>query len=84
MSECKNDYCMERFENIEKRLEVGEKRMNGKSEIIDKHGVDIEVIKTNTAHLTKSMDALTKALWGVAATTMATLLSFFVWYIQNK
>ena len=74
--ECNNAHCRERFEQIEKRLDM-------KSVLLDKHNTDIEVLKSDMAHLTKSLNALTKALWGVAATTGATLLTFFVWYVQT-
>ena len=77
MYNCENDYCTEKFGILEKRLSV-------KSDLLDKHGIAIEVIKTDMTHLTHSLDALTKALWGIAATTLATLLSFFVWYVQNR
>jgi len=76
MPKCENEYCMDRFETIERRL-------NTKSDLLDQHNIDIAVIKTDMGNLTKSLNALTKALWGVAATTMTTLLSFFVWYVQN-
>jgi len=52
--------------------------------MLDRHGIAIEVIKTDMSHLTQSLNALTKALWGVAVTTLATLLSFFMWYVQNR
>lgn len=70
------NYCKEKFDMIERRL-------NSKSEMLDQHQTDIGIIKTNVDNITKSMGALTKALWGVAGTTLATLLSFFVWYIQS-
>lgn len=81
MKKCENefcsDYCTEKFELIQNRLNI-------KSDLLDKQGIAIEVMKTDMNHLTKSLNALTKALWGVAATIMATLLSFFIWYIQIK
>lgn len=73
---CNSEYCTERFETIERRLNV-------KSELLDHHNTDIAVLKTDMAHLTKSMNALTKALWGVAGSTIVTLVTFFVWYVQN-
>lgn len=74
--DCDSAYCRKRFETIERRLDL-------KSVMLDKHNADIEVIKTDMAHLTKSLNALTKALWGVAGTTVAALFSFFIWYIQT-
>lgn len=74
--DCNNEHCRERFEAIERRLDM-------KSQLIDQHQTDIEVLKTQMTSLTNSLHALTKALWGVAATIGATLISFFIWYVQT-
>ena len=70
------DYCRERFERIEGRLDE-------KSKLLDENNTEIEVLKTDMGHLTKSLNALTRALWGVAGATVATLASFVVWYLQS-
>lgn len=71
-----NKDCKERFAQIENRLRDGDK-------LISKHTTDIAVIHTNVELLIKSMHSLTKALWGICGTTLASLTGFFVWYIQN-
>lgn len=76
MDERIHDYCRERFASLERR-------MNIKSEKLDECTTDIEVLKTDMGHLTRSLNALTKALWGVAASMLAVLLGFFIWYIQS-
>lgn len=68
--------CKERFREIDKRLDEGDKVMRH-------HSTDIAVVQTNMNNLIKSMSGLTKALWGVCGTTLATLLGFFIWYIQQ-
>ncbi len=68
--------CKERFREIEKRLDEGDK-------VFTQHTTDIAVLKTNTNALIKSMNGLTKALWGVCGTILATLFGFFIWYIQS-
>ena len=68
--------CRERFREIDKRLDEGEK-------IFSRHTTEIAVVQTNMQNLIKSMNGLTKALWGVCGTTFSALIGFFVWYIQQ-
>ena len=69
-------YCKEKFELLDKRI-------SSKSIITNKHETDIEVLKRDFSHLTKSLDGLTKAIWGAVGTTFISLLGFFIWYIQK-
>jgi hypothetical protein len=71
-----NPTCKEHFDKIDERLEKGDGEMKHQSE-------DIVELKTNLAYLTKSLDGVTKALWGVAASIAMTLLGFFLWYVQT-
>ena len=71
-----NDLCKEQFRQIHNRLEDGDR-------ILNNHTADIAETKANVNNLVKSMQSLTKALWGVCGTTLATLLSFLIWYIQG-
>ena len=50
---------------------------------MNEHTTDIAVIKTNVASLIKSINGLTKSLWGVCGTIIVTLFGFFIWYIQS-
>lgn len=68
--------CKERFDRIEKRLKDGDR-------LFGAHTTEIEVIKVSMSSLTRNMNSLTKALWGVTCSIFATLLGFFVWYIQS-
>ncbi|MBQ8525969.1 MAG: hypothetical protein IJ460_04555 [Clostridia bacterium] len=72
----KNDNCKERFREIESRLDEGDK-------LLIKHSTDIAVLHTNIEMLIKSMNCLTKALWGICGTTITTLFGFLIWYVQN-
>lgn len=71
-----HEACKERFREIDKRLDEGDK-------VFTKHTTDIAVLQTNTDALIKSMNGLTKALWGMCGTIIATLFGFFIWYIQH-
>lgn len=71
-----HEACKERFRDIEERLNDGDR-------IMTEHATEIAVLKTNMSNLIKSISGLTKALWGVCGTTLATLFGFFMWYIQN-
>lgn len=71
-----HEQCKERFKAIDERLAAGEK-------VFNQHTTDIAVVQTNVESLITSMNGLTKALWGVCGTTLATLIGFFIWYIQK-
>lgn len=68
--------CREHFARIEERLASGDKTIN-------KHNLDIAVLQNNVNSLIKTMSSLTKALWGVCGTTVATLVGFLMWYIKS-
>lgn len=71
-----HEACRERFRDIEERLNDGDR-------IMTEHTTEIAVLKTNMSNLIKSISGLTKALWGVCGTILATLFGFFIWYVQN-
>ena len=68
--------CRERIAAIDRRLSDGDK-------ILSQHTTEIAVLKTNMSSLIKSINGLTRSLWGVCGTITATLFGFFIWYIQN-
>jgi uncharacterized coiled-coil protein SlyX len=70
------EVCKERFLRLEHRMDI-------KSEHLDQCEVTLATIQRDIDYLTKSLNALTKALWGMAGTTLATLLGFFIWYVQG-
>jgi septal ring factor EnvC (AmiA/AmiB activator) len=45
---------------------------------------DVRVSNARVEQLTKSLAALTKALWGVVVSMLATLTGFLIWYIQTR
>lgn len=71
-----HEQCKERFKAIDDRLNEGDKLMS-------EHTTEIAVIKANMNSLIKSINGLTKSLWGVCGTIVATLFGFLVWYIQS-
>jgi hypothetical protein len=73
------DECRTWREAVERRLEGAE--AVGKD--VASHDVEIGVLKTNMENLTKGLDRLTKAIWGLVVMVMGTLAGFFVWYIQG-
>jgi hypothetical protein len=65
------------------RLEKGDLKFE---EFADKeHEQDKELVslKTHMLHLVSSMSNLTKAIWGMVASILLVLISFFIWYVQN-
>jgi len=73
------DECRTWRDGIERRLE--EVEAVGKSVAV--HDVDIGVLKSNMENLTKGLDRLTKAIWGLVVMCLGTLVGFFVWYVQG-
>ena len=71
-----HEHCKEQFREINKRLDEGDK-------LFIKHTTEIAVLQTNVDSLVKSLNGLTKALWGVCGTILTVLFGFVVWYIQN-
>ena len=71
-----HEACKERFNEIDKRLDEGNK-------IFMKHTTDIAVLKTDMSNLIKSIGGLTKALWRVCSNAFTILVGFFIWYIQQ-
>jgi hypothetical protein len=69
--------CKERFDSIYERLEKGDDESR-------EHGEKIIKVETNVDNLTKSLNGVTRALWGVASAIGMTLLGFIIWFIQTK
>ena len=67
--------CEEKFCSIENKLEQS-------SEKFELHGNRMTGLEHDVSHLTKSLDGVTKALWGVAATIGTAVVGFVVWAIQ--
>lgn len=67
--------CRDRFIRIEDRLQDGDKQF-------DEHGERLSGVEHDVSHLTKSLDGVTKALWGVAVTGGAAVVAFIFWVLQ--
>lgn len=69
--------CKEKFMAIEDRLQKGD-------DVSRQHGESIIEVKADVSNLTKSLEGVTKALWGVAAAIGMSMLGFIIWFIQTK
>lgn len=69
--ECIKNLCLERFSKIEKTLD-------DKNNQISKQQIDLQILKTDFNHLTKSLNNLTKALWGIAGTVLTTVVTLVI------
>jgi len=72
-----NENCKDHINRIDKRLEEGDTKL-------DDHSNKITRLDANVSNVTKSLDGLSKALWGVSASIVAGLFAFFIWYVQTK
>ena len=77
MEHDRNPQCIDDFNEIKRRLGEGNDKF-------ENQGNRLVKLEANFENLTRSMDRLTMALWGVTASIMATLIGFLLWYIQNK
>ena len=75
--------CKEEFERLHKRIDKRDQSMEAQEEKIQNQAVSIARVNEDVIHMAKSISGLTKALWGVAAAMLATLLGFVLWYIQQ-
>lgn len=75
--------CKEEFEKLHKRIDKRDEVFNEQETELKDHAVAIAKISEDVIHVTKSIGGLTKALWGVAASLIATLFGFVIWYIQS-
>lgn len=69
--------CEKRFSKLEEELLTltkAQSRLDG----------DMRVSHERVEQLTKTIAALTKALWGVVVSTLTTLVGFVFWYIQHS
>lgn len=75
--------CKEAFDLIHRRIDKRDATLSEQEKKIEEHSVSIAKTSEDVIHITKSMGALTKALWGLAASLMAALFGFVLWYIQH-
>mgnify|MGYP001580028679 CR=1 FL=1 len=45
--------------------------------------IDMSTINTNYVHISKSLQSLSTAGWGLLVVCITTLIGFFIWYIQK-
>lgn len=76
MQTCPNDICEDRFARLERRVDK-------KSDELDIQQEKIARLEEKFDSLTRSIQALTKALWGMSGAIVSVLLGFFVWYVQT-
>lgn len=75
--------CKAEFDRIHKRIDKRDKSFEEQEHNIKELTVSHARISEDVLHMTKSISALTKALWGVAASILGTLFGFVMWYIQK-
>lgn len=71
-----NEACKDRFRKIEDRLDEGADETKAQ-------GKQLVEISTNLKNVTKSLDSVSRALWGVVSASFVILFGFVIWYIQN-
>lgn len=82
--------CSELLETCKERFACIDAHLSDSDEQLKEHNQDIKQLSVLTACLNEritvlaqTMRLLTRALWGVAAATLAALFGFLLWYIQT-
>lgn len=75
--------CQAEFKKLHDRIDRKADEVKKVKENIHDNEIEITKVSEDVQHITKSINGLTKALWGIAGSTMVTLFGFLLWYIQN-
>ncbi|WZL81769.1 hemolysin XhlA family protein [Vallitaleaceae bacterium 9-2] len=75
--------CIEKHNNINQRLDVHDKRLNNHSQRIDELEQHRSRTETKIENLCEQIKSLVTTIKWAMGLTIGTLLSFFIWYIQN-
>lgn len=76
--------CEQHQTQCDKRFAKLEKEMLDLTEAHYKLDGDVRVSNAHVEQLTKTIAALTKALWGLVVSMLTTAVGFVIWYIQHN
>ncbi len=79
----KEDICEEKHKSVERRLEVHDLRLNNHSNRIDELEQHRSRTEAKIENLCEQIKSLVTTIKWAMSLTVGTLLSFFIWYIQN-
>lgn len=77
------EICIEKHKNINQRLDVHDKRLNNHSQRIDELEQHRSRTEAKIENLCEQIKSLVTTIKWAMGLTVGTLLSFFIWYIQN-
>jgi hypothetical protein len=75
--------CIERHKSIDDKIMRHERWLGEHETKIDTLVKSDAVNSTEIKNLCKSIGSQTKAIWGLVSLIAATLLGFFIWYVQS-
>ena len=75
--------CKEELRKLHERIDKRGEEIKDIQDNLHNNEIEITKVSEDVLHIAKSINGLTKALWGVAASTMATMFGFLIWYIQQ-
>ena len=75
--------CRKAFEQIYDRLDKGDDSFQKHSDAIHRADIELAELRTNMNNLVKSMDQLTKGIWGMVMAIAGTGIGFVIWFIQQ-
>ena len=76
--------CKAIMDSMAERIKSVEQSNREHDAQIGENNIDIGVLKTNVSNLVKSIDTLSKSIWGMVLAIAGTGVGFIIWFIQSK
>jgi len=77
------EICEKEHQRVKEKFDHHEKWLGDHEKKIDVLEKSDATNTTKIDNLCRQIAGLTKSIWGLVATGLATLLGFFIWYIQG-
>ncbi len=78
------DLCDKEHNRVDERLNHHERWLGEHEKKIDVLEKSDATNTTQIDNLCKQISSQTKAIWGLVSVVISTLVTFFIWYIQQK
>ena len=76
--------CQATFSRIFERLESGDESFREHRDALHRTDLELTELRTNMQNLVKSMDGLTKGIWGMVMAIAGSGVGFIIWFIQQS
>ena len=76
--------CKSNFDRIEERLDNNAQSFREHRDAIHANDIQLTELKTNMNVLVKSIESLTRGIWGMVSSLAIMGLGFIIWFIQTN